>query len=65
MTEHPGVAQAWAIFSSREKVVTMLPEASLATLTAEGYVSGRSLHRDVLLLLAFVSRCGMFVIQNP
>ena len=59
------MAQAWAIFSSLEKVVTMLPEASLATLTAEGYLSGRSLHRDVLPLFAFVSRCGIFVIQNP
>jgi hypothetical protein len=43
----------------------MFPEAVLASLTADGYFRGRSLHRAVLLLLALVFRGTELLFQKP
>jgi hypothetical protein len=46
-------------------VLTIFPDAVAASLTADGYFKGRSLHRAVLLLLAVVFRDGVFAFQYP
>jgi hypothetical protein len=43
----------------------MFPEAVSAVRPVDGYFSGRSLHRAVLLLLALVFRAAVLVFQNP